>query len=234
MARRINLCSKSRRAIWISVILIVALFLQAQPVSAGSGFHYGAKAGLNGAWITASGSDPRFDFVGGVFATIPLSDRFSIQPEVLYTRKGGKDSQLIPYIELNLTADFRFEYIEVPLLLRYSFGTDAQLSPYLYAGPSIGLNLSSNVRLETELGQAQIDIVNMKSTDVGLAVGGGTDVALRHFSLVFDLRLTVGLGNFLQASKPFVDDENVAFVREDGSPPDLENGSVSFTVGVAF
>lgn len=218
----------------IPAFLMAVFLIQTQTVSAGSRFHYGARAGLNGSWITASGSDPRFDFVGGAFATIPLSDRFSIQPEVLYTRKGGKDSQLIPYIELNLTADFRFEYIEVPLLLRYSFGTNAQMSPYLYAGPSIAFNLSSNVRLETELGQAQIDIVNMKSTDIGLTVGGGTDVALRHFSLVFDLRLTVGLGNFLQASKPFVDDENVAFVREDGSPPDLENGSVSFTVGVAF
>jgi hypothetical protein len=189
---------------------------------------------LNGSWITASGSDPRFDFVGGAFVTIPLNDRFSVQPEVMYTRKGGKDSQLIPYIELNLTANFRFEYIEVPLLLRYSLVTDAQMSPYVYAGPSIAFNLTSYVKLETELGQAQIDIVNMKSTDFGLTVGGGTDVALQHFSLVFDLRLTVGLGNFLKASKPFVDDEVVAFVREDGSPPDLENGSVSFTVGLAF
>jgi hypothetical protein len=214
--------------------LTIAFLVSAHTVSAGSGFHYGARAGLNGSWITASGSDPRFDFVGGAFVTVPLNGRFSVQPEVMYIRKGGKDSQLIPYIELNLTADFRFEYIEVPILLRYTLDTDAQISPYVYAGPSIAFNLTSYVKLETELGQAQIDIVNMKSTDFGLTVGGGTDVALQHFSLVFDLRLTVGLGNFLKASKPFVDDEVVAFVREDGSPPDLENGSVSFTVGLAF
>ena len=54
---------------------------------------FGLKAGLNVSSISDDGyedSKAKAGFYGGVFMNAPLSEQFSIQPEVLYSQYGAK------------------------------------------------------------------------------------------------------------------------------------------------
>lgn len=107
--------------------IIIALVMFAGISSANAQeIKYGVRAGFNSAMITASaggvsvsGSESGF-FVGG-FATIGISEKFSVQPEVLYA--SVKD----------------LGQIQVPILAKYNFTNEIAV----LAGPEIGF-LSGN------------------------------------------------------------------------------------------
>jgi len=59
----------------------------------GSPFYFGIKIGTNYSGVfDAEGEDfdprPKFGFAGGFFATLPVTEVFAIQPEVLFSQKG--------------------------------------------------------------------------------------------------------------------------------------------------
>lgn len=74
----------------------------------------------------------KMGLVGGAFANLAVARGFSVQPEVLYVQKGAKMS--VP--EEAATVNFIFDYIEIPLLLEYSFSKEgSKLIPSVFAGP---------------------------------------------------------------------------------------------------
>ncbi len=64
------------------------------PKSSSSDVRFGIKAGMNVSSLSKDGSlddqKSKIGFNAGVFATIPVAESFSIQPEVLYTQYGSK------------------------------------------------------------------------------------------------------------------------------------------------
>jgi len=97
---------------------------------------FGAKAGLN--FSTISGDNTReldigitTDFNFGVLAEIPISEKFSFQPELMYSGQGyaGKGSGEI--VVLN--------YLNIPLMGKYYLTKGFSLE----AGPQIGFLLSA-------------------------------------------------------------------------------------------
>lgn len=87
----------------------------------------------------------RLGFVGGVFANISLGPNLAIQPEFLYSQKGGK-------INGN---DYQLNYFEVPVLLDVRL-----LGPLgLLAGPSFNAVVSDN------------SLTNINNMDTGLILG---------------------------------------------------------------
>ena len=77
----------------LAVIAVLSLtYSQAQEVQ------FGAKAGVNFANLTGDdvdNSDMRTSFHLGVVAEIKINEKFSVQPELLYSSKGAssKDSE---------------------------------------------------------------------------------------------------------------------------------------------
>lgn len=89
--------------------------------------NFGAKAGLNFASITGDNTDdldPITDFHFGLQAEIPLSEKFSFQPELLYSSQGS---------EVNLN------YLNFPLMGKYYLTKGFSLE----IGPQIGFLLSA-------------------------------------------------------------------------------------------
>jgi len=83
-------------------------------------FQFGLKAGANYSNIYDTkgeefNAENKFGFAGGVFIAIPIGKFLGIQPEVLYSQKGYKQtgSFLGGTYELTRTTD----YIDIPLLL---------------------------------------------------------------------------------------------------------------------
>ncbi|MFP2997045.1 porin family protein [Spongiivirga sp. MCCC 1A20706] len=136
----------------------------------------GTKAGLNFAFITGDDTDditPNTDFHFGIMAEFKISDKFSFQPELIYSGQGS---------DLNIASEgsISLNYLNLPLIGKYY--VTKQLS--LEAGPQIGYLLSTK--------GGSVDYKDfLKPTDfgVGLGVGYKLDNGL-NFSARYNLGLT--------------------------------------------
>lgn len=140
---------------------------------------FGVKAGLNLAFITGDNTEdftPNTDFHVGVMAEWKVSDKFSLQPELIYSGQGA---------DTNIDSEGRvaLNYLNIPLIGKY-YVTE-RLS--LEAGPQIGFLLSSK--------GGSINYKDfLKSTDFGANIGVGYKL---DNGLNFGARYNLGLTNIL-------------------------------------
>lgn len=160
------------------IILTVAVVFAIGIVSAQE-TRFGVKGGLNIASITKSdGASSLIGFHVGFFAELKVSEKFTLQPEVLYSIQGAKDSG----ITLNLG------YINLPIMAKYYVAKDFSLE----LGPQIGFLVAAKAKSGGESASVK-DFI--KSTDFGLNIGAGYDVGE---NLIFGLRYNLGLSQVQQ------------------------------------
>ncbi|MBD0726072.1 hypothetical protein B6A10_12890 [Flavobacterium sp. L1I52] len=127
---------------------------------------FGVKAGLNLSNFTGDveNNSIKAGFQAGGLVEIKVSDKFSVQPEVLYSLQGTKIE------EEGTDVNFNMSYLNVPVMAKFYVADGFSLE----AGPQIGFLLSANGKAEG----VSIDIKDyFKSTDFSLNVGAGYDVA---------------------------------------------------------
>lgn len=138
-------------------------------------------------------------------ADVPLGYGFSIQPELAYNQKGfrmeeGFDVNLfdIP-IPIDVEAESRFNYLEVPLLFKYKFGA-GKVNAYINGGPALGYALNGNLTtyanalvdiklLETDI---DLDAINYERVEFSAIVGGGITIDAGVVQLFADARYQHG------------------------------------------
>ena len=106
--------------IFTTILIVNIVGAQESKSGYAGGLHFGLKAGLNRSNVYDSKTqdfrnDPKMGFVGGVFASIPLSEFIGIQPEILYSQKGFKGSGITLGQAYNVTRTTN--YIDVPIFL---------------------------------------------------------------------------------------------------------------------
>ncbi len=179
--------------------LLALLALLAAPLTAYAQTTFGLTAGLNAATISFEDEEDidgvdkqaRLGLVAGAFARIPVTPMLSVQPEILYSQRGVKQS--IEENDLGIEGSFTTEidYIEVPLMLRYAIpATATGLEIGLEAGPSFGYRLNAGVSCSGDFEDAGCELDEeaedeISTFDVGAAVGasvgaGPFSVALRY------------------------------------------------------
>lgn len=151
----------------------------AMPESWWRDIHIGAKAGLGLAnWVGSDASSEIADFPNrpgptfGLFGSIRLHKQLSLQPELLYAPKGRKaESGGV------LSDTFVIDYIEIPLLARFSFPIHDRFAPYVLAGPAMSFLL--RYQIESEGDGSITDRTDLaRSIDLGVLGGAGTSVVL--------------------------------------------------------
>ena len=85
--------------------------------------HFGFKSGANFSGFRLAGVETqtanksgRTGFVFGVIEKIPLSEKFDLQPEFLYSAMGGKIATGV-----GLPDEYKLNYFSIPILLKYDF-----------------------------------------------------------------------------------------------------------------
>jgi Outer membrane protein beta-barrel domain len=155
----------------------------------------GIKAGLNLANLSGddiSDTDSRTGFAGGLFFMYQFSDMFAIQPEAYYTMKGATDKGTIEGFSYD--AEIKLDYIEVPLLLKFLIPIKGSgIKPAIFAGPSVGFNLSAKSKIEAGGQTFEEDMQDVASTDFGLVFGGGIGFPVGNGELGLDIRYILGL-----------------------------------------
>lgn len=213
-----------KKLITMAVAGAVAGLLLLPPVSSAAQPKFGLKVGVNSANL--NGGDvsifesefgpmkSKIAFCGGGFVVFGLSKGMAIQVEALYTQKGSKfdldiDGEIV---DLNWNTD----YIEIPVLFKYTFETKGNVKPVLFAGPSMAFKMTAKLKATYQGQSEESDIPGFKSSDIGLVFGGGLDIGPK---IRVDLRYTMGLTKLLEM---------------DGETADIKNGVFSLMVGYAF
>ncbi len=161
----------------ITSLSFIALFLISSSVFA-QGIGIGIKAGANFAnqKITDLSTESRTSFHGGAYLTLAFSEKWAIQPEILFSSQGSE----IP--DLNEIA--QLDYFSIPILLRWkpigvlSFHAGPQFSTLLSAVDKSGDSIKDNFK-NSEFGLAAGATLHLPlGINGGLRyVWGFTDVA---------------------------------------------------------
>jgi Outer membrane protein beta-barrel domain len=146
------------------------------------------------------GAAYKWGFHGGVLVNVKLSDRFSLQPEVLYSQKGTKGANNSDRIDIN--------YVDLPVLLRVATGLGGL---FVEVGPQIGYQAGSRTSLDyrTPLTRVTSDFAgSYPAFDFGYATGFGYQLAN---GLGIGLRYNGGIGHVLKGATADDTARNSAF-----------------------
>lgn len=171
-------------------LIVVIILLVSSTVAAAQDRGMGVRAGVNLATVHFGGEggapalDARPGLVAGAFVTLPLIGWIDIQPELLFSSKGGRLDD--GGIESTLVID----YLELPVLARVARPLSGAMRIYAVAGPSVGLRLRARSRTDFGSATEEIDLDDeVERVDIGMAAGGGVEFR----SLVLDARYTFSL-----------------------------------------
>ena len=198
MARRLAVISGT-------LVLTVAVAATALAQSKGSklGYQLGPVAGAN--LFTFGGSDAtgaktRTAFYVGAALRAPLGGGgVFLEPQVLYSQEGAKYTD--PTIG---TLTLKSAYLEVPILLGIDFGHGSSVTPHLFAGPAIGVNMSCDLEVTngsiTTSGACKDNGLTLKTLDLGVTGGGGITMPIGRSTFLIDARYTLGLTDITSGS----------------------------------
>lgn len=206
-----------KKVFFTTLTLIMCGFVNAQDVK------FGVKGGLNISNFSGDtdGMDlkSRFGFNLGGFVEIKFSEKFALQPEVLYSTQGAKFKNVGAFVdEAFYTGDINFNlaYVNIPVMFKYYAAEKFSVE----AGPQIGILTSAKTKTKLDgfsrtVEQDAKDF--FESIDFGLNLGAGYDFTE---NLSVGARYNIGLSNILKT--------------EAGDNSKLHNGVFSLSVGYKF
>ena len=165
--------------------------------------NFGVKAGVNLASITGDetdGIDSRTAFHIGVVAEFEISDKFSFQPELVYSSQGAKYS--ISESGYSYESTSKLDYLNLPLMAKYYVAEGFSIE----AGPQVGILLSAKDEWEGSFG--------------GLAESGTDDIKDEVSSIDFGLNL--GLGYKMESGLNFAARYNLGLSNIWDIPSDID------------
>lgn len=213
------------------LLLFLSLFL-ALPASAqileglsGIGFKGGLSFGtLRGE--QAEGLKPQVDFAAGAYGQISLSEVLTIQPEVLYARKGA--SVNVQEEEENVDITINLDYIEIPVLLKAGIPVEAPVVPSIHAGPYLGFAVNREVSAEGGNGGGTESLDGaFSSTDFGVTLGADLNFRSGNRTITLSGQYDLGLSNI-------VDREDLEDGNNETTDAELSTGAFMLTLGVTL
>jgi hypothetical protein len=159
------------------IALCSVLAVNAQKTKREEGIKLGIKGGLNVANLMGDVEDVaiRTSIHAGLVAEIIINDKFSIQPELLYSGQGA-----------SVTSDgggrIKLDYITLPVLAKFPIAKNLSLE----AGPQVGFLVSGKYKTN----DSNDKIEDTKTIDFGLNAGLGYEL---NNGVFFQARYNLGL-----------------------------------------
>lgn len=188
-----------KKSLFITLITLASFSVNAQDI------HFGVKAGLNLASLGGDAEvDSRTSFHIGGLAEIKVSEKFSVQPELLYSAQGA-------VAEGNSDIVTQLDYINLPVFAKFYVAEGLSLE----GGPQVGFAINRNVDADGE----DVDADDAyKPIDFGVGIGASYKL---EQGLFFSARYNLGLSNIL---------EEEVF----GPDAEAFNNVIQFSVGYSF
>lgn len=169
--------------------------------------------------------------IGGI-VDLSVNENISILFQPMYLQKGGKQSEAEPGVG-QFDAKLKINYLEIPALLKLTLGAN-NVRPYIMAGPSLGINISTD--LEFSLDAPGIPTLDVsvdagdvtESIDFGLVFGGGLSFVVNNMMLFIEGKYSLGLSNVLKEGTLELFDETSEVTGE------LKTRGIQIMGGVSF
>lgn len=133
-------------------------------------------------------------FAIGLSLDFRFTQLFSVQPEVLYVEKGGREKVPSLNTEFNLTLD----YIEVPVIAKFYLPTNTILQPHAYVGPYASFLIENNSNIEL-IDNEQLTpdkvVEDANRSDFGAVIGIGTDFNFAFNTMSAEIRYSAGFSD---------------------------------------
>ena len=198
----------------------------------------GVKLGVNFADTKIGGFADNFlpeqqvytGFTAGLIGEIPLKNGFAFRPEINYIQKGfitdinAYDVDIFGVkSSLGAKAKTRYNYVDVPLLFKYSLGNDLAKA-YVLAGPTIGYAANGHVRPVANLIlQVNLPKINLpldsdvyQRFEVAATIGAGGEVKAGRGKIFADVRYNAGITDMLQNTIIDISSSNRGFAISGG------------------
>lgn len=156
-----------RRALPVGLLLLA---LPLETVSAQAAF--GVIGGFNRARFTGSGAvdvASRSAFLVGAVGDVPITETFSIRPELHFSTKGAEVRTVLGSGAEGSVKTFALSYVQLPLLAQLRPEAGGSIRPHLFAGVSVGAVLGC------KLGTVDcddIEEINQHGMDASVLMGG--------------------------------------------------------------
>ncbi len=225
------------KRLFIAVTVTVLLLTLTTVIStAQTRIDLGFKGGLNIATASIDvidDNESKTYFGLGACMEIHVSESFTIQPELLYMKKGTvfSESEIIEIegvpVTVTMETESKASFLEIPVLVRISVPTEGKVSPFFIAGPAIAFTMSAKDKITltaSAMGESysESEEVDTKdetaSMDIGLVFGGGVDFLLTNFKLSLDGRYTMGMSD----------------LADDSDYVEVKTRTFSIMVGISF
>ena len=173
----------------------------------------------------------RSGFVGGILIYYPVTESVGIQQELLYAMKGsGQDVSFTEPFPINTVSEYKLNYFEMPMLVRYNFVNIKNIGIYGNTGIALSLLINGEYDITSTIEPGGPPIVTEESGDMkGLDIfdysflyGFGFDFDLLDKDFFFESRMTVGWNTLAMPN------------AEGADPVPLRNQDYIFTLGWYF
>ena len=219
-----------KKIFFIAASMLGVVSLSAQEKTTSSQF--GVKSTVNMSSFNGDDvkdNDYKVGFSAGVYGHFPITDQFAVQPEVNFTRIGGKFKDDVTEVGNTTIKDKNkttLDYIQVPIMFKYYPGASRF---NIEAGPQFGYNVYASNKQETSVyangtvntisGKTDIKD-NVKDFDFGVNFGLGYNVTDN---------INVGARYYMGLTKVGENTDNGTTAAND-----IKNHSFSLGVGYSF
>lgn len=183
-------------------------------------FRFGVAGGANFADMSKTdNSDIRTGVLIGGSMMIELGRNFAIQPELYFSQKGAKGEFTDDNSGESIDITLKNDYIELPVLARWTFGTTAmRVRPFVVGGPTFAF--VANCKAEGRSGGASASVdctefADQKDFDFGGVGGAGLEFPVGRSLMSLGARYTMGFNEVFKGT-------------------DAKNRTASVLVGITF
>jgi len=191
--------------------LLFLAFLICGSLSAQTGARFGLKAGLSLA--TQYGITPADDiykvetsgrtaFAGGIFVYFPITESVGIQQELMYAMKGsGQDVTITIPFNINTVSEYKLNYFEMPIVIKYKFVNIKKIGIYGSAGIALSLLIDGEYDITSTIDTGNPPLIvteesgnmdGLDTFDYSFVYGAGADFRLLNRDFFLEYRMTVG------------------------------------------
>jgi hypothetical protein len=164
--------------------------------------HWGPRGGVNVSAFTGGITDffrPDFRYFPnvGLALQVDLARHLAFRTEAAYSAKGGGSEEEITDQAGNVVgtskSTWRFDYVEIPLLLRAKVPLAAGPTPYLEVGPSFAIAVGGEFDSDAFGSTSLRD--DMNDLDVGFGGGFGLELPAGPARAALEVRYTRGFSS---------------------------------------
>jgi len=216
------------------MILVLSLSTSAQDHS--KTIKIGVFGGINIADIKSNSNQDKKTNIApsfGLIAEFPVIHSLSLKIEPTYLIKGAKLMEGEDPME-EPEAQLKSSYIELPVLLKYSFLEG--INPYLIAGMTLGYQLDTRLDVKFPGLETTIEMKDVtENFELGISLGGGIEIPISSINLFFDCRYNLGFTNMQKTGTVMADVGGIQipidFNKEENG---YKNRGIQLLLGITF